>query len=217
MVPNLVKTGRVGIKICGIRTLDDAIRCIDLGADAIGLNFWNKSKRFVSRETVESWVDKLDPNVERIGVFVNESYDVITSLVKDGIIHAIQLHGEEDDSFCRKFSDEYKIIRATGIKDDDSVKRAKNILIETVLLDAYCGNDFGGLGHTFEWEYAKMFKLENPERPLILAGGLCPSNVSRAINDVKPSAVDVASGVENESGYKDFELLEKFINSVRNF
>ena len=217
MVPNLVKTGRVGIKICGIRTLDDAIRCIDLGADAIGLNFWNKSKRFVSRETVESWVDKLDPNVERIGVFVNESYDVITSLVKDGIIHSIQLHGEEDDSFCRQFSDEYKIIRATGIKDDDSVKRAKNILIETVLLDAYCGNDFGGLGHTFEWEYAKMFKLENPDRPLILAGGLCPSNVSRAINDVKPSAVDVASGVENESGYKDFELLEKFINSVRNF
>ena len=217
MVPNLVKTGRVGIKICGIRTLDDAIRCIDLGADAIGLNFWNKSKRFVSRETVESWVDKLDPNVERIGVFVNESYDVITSLVKDGIIHSIQLHGEEDDSFCRQFSDEYKIIRATGIKDDDSVKRAKNILIETVLLDAYCGNDFGGLGHTFEWEYAKMFKLENPDRPLILAGGLSPSNVSRAINDVKPSAVDVASGVENESGYKDFELLEKFINSVRNF
>ena len=209
MVPNLVKTGRVGIKICGIRTLDDAIRCIDLGADAIGLNFWNKSKRFVSRETVETWVDKLDPNVERIGVFVNESYDVITSLVKDGIIHSIQLHGEEDDSFCRQFSDEYKIIRATGIKDDDSVKRAKNILIETVLLDAYCGNDFGGLGHTFEWEYAKMFKLENPDRPLILAGGLCPSNVSRAINDVKPSAVDVASGVENESGYKDFELLEK--------
>ena len=217
MVPDLVKTGRVGIKICGIRTLDDAIRCIDLGADAIGLNFWNKSKRFVSRETVESWVDKLDPNVERIGVFVNESYDVITSLVKDGIIHSIQLHGEEDDSFCRQFSDEYKIIRATGIKDDDSVKRAKNILIETVLLDAYCGNDFGGLGHTFEWEYAKMFKLENPDRPLILAGGLCPSNVSRAINDVKPSAVDVASGVENESGYKDFELVEKFINSVRNF
>ena len=217
MVPNLVKTGRVGIKICGIRTLEDAIRCIDLGADAIGLNFWNKSKRFVSRETVESWVDKLDPNVERIGVFVNESYDVITSLVKDGIIHSIQLHGEEDDSFCRQFSDEYKIIRATGIKDDDSVKRAKNILIETVLLDAYCGNDFGGLGHTFEWEYAKMFKLENPDRPLILAGGLCPSNVSRAINDVKPSAVDVASGVENESGYKDFELVEKFINSVRNF
>ena len=217
MVPNLVKTGRVGIKICGIRTLDDAIRCIDLGADAIGLNFWNKSKRFVSRETVESWVDKLDPNVERIGVFVNESYDVITSLVKDGIIHSIQLHGEEDDSFCKQFSDEYKIIRATGIKDDDSVERAKNILIETVLLDAYCGNDFGGLGHTFEWEYAKMFKLENPDRPLILAGGLCPSNVSRAINDVKPSAVDVASGVENESGYKDFELLEKFINSVRNF
>ena len=85
------------------------------------------------------------------------------------------------------------------------------------MLDAYCGNDFGGLGHTFEWEYAKMFKLENPDRPLILAGGLCPSNVSRAINDVKPSAVDVASGVENESGYKDFELVEKFINSVRNF
>ena len=83
------------------------------------------------------------------------------------------------------------------------------------MLDTFCGNDFGGSGHTFEWNYAKEFKSKNPERPLILAGGLNISNITTAINEVTPSAVDVASGVENESGFKDPLLVEKFINSVK--
>ena len=159
-------------------------------------------------------VDKLDPKVERIGVFVNESYENIISLIDDGIIHAAQLHGK-DNSFCEKFLDKYKVIRAVGIKDDESVANATQIVVKTVLLDTFCGNDFGGSGHTFEWNYAKEFKSKNPERPLILAGGLNISNITTAINEVTPSAVDVASGVENESGFKDPLLVEKFINSVK--
>ena len=215
MIPDLVKTNQVGVKICGIRSLDDAVQCINLGADALGINFWNKSKRYVTRDIVETWVDKLDPKVERIGVFVDESYENIISLIDDGIIHAAQLHGNEDNSFCEKFSDKYKVIRAVGIKDDESVDNATRIVVKTVLLDTFCGNDFGGSGHTFEWNYAKKFKSKNPERPLILAGGLNISNITTAINEVAPSAVDVASGVENESGFKDPLLVEKFINSVK--
>ena len=215
MIPELVKTNQVGVKICGIRSLDDALQCINLGADALGINFWNKSKRYVTRDIVETWVDKLDPKVERIGVFVNESYENIISLIDDGIIHAAQLHGNEDNSFCEKFLDKYKVIRAVGIKDDESVANATQIVVKTVLLDTFCGNDFGGSGHTFEWNYAKEFKSKNPERPLILAGGLNISNITTAINEVAPSAVDVASGVENESGFKDPLLVEKFINSVK--
>tara|TARA_B100000427_G_scaffold166340_1_gene138145 strand:+ start:1638 stop:2288 length:651 start_codon:yes stop_codon:yes gene_type:complete len=215
MIPELVKTNQVGVKICGIRSLDDAVQCINLGADALGINFWNKSKRYVTRDIVETWVDKLDPKVERIGVFVNESYENIISLIDDGIIHAAQLHGNEDNSFCEKFLDKYKVIRAVGIKDDESVDNATRIVVKTVLLDTYCGNDFGGSGHTFEWNYAKKFKSKNPERPLILAGGLNISNITTAINEVTPSAVDVASGVENETGFKDPLLVEKFINSVK--
>ena len=215
MIPELVKTNQVGVKICGIRSLDDAVQCINLGADALGINFWNKSKRYVTRDIVETWVDKLDPKVERIGVFVNESYENIISLIDDGIIHAAQLHGNEDNSFCEKFLDKYKVIRAVGIKDDESVANATQIVVKTVLLDTFCGNDFGGSGHTFEWNYAKKFKSKNPERPLILAGGLNISNITTAINEVTPSAVDVASGVENESGFKDPLLVEKFINSVK--
>ena len=203
------------MKICGIRSLDDALQCINLGADALGINFWNKSKRYVTRDIVQTWVDKLDPKVERIGVFVNESYENIISLIDDGIIHAAQLHGNEDNSFCEKFLDKYKVIRAVGIKDDESVDNATRIVVKTVLLDTFCGNDFGGSGHTFEWNYAKKFKSKNPERPLILAGGLNISNITTAINEVTPSAVDVASGVENESGFKDPLLVEKFINSVK--
>ena len=215
MIPELVKPNQVGVKICGIRSLDDAVQCINLGADALGINFWNKSKRYVTRDIVETWVDKLDPKVERIGVFVNESYENIISLIDDGIIHAAQLHGKEDNSFCEKFLDKYKVIRAVGIKDDESVDNATRIVVKTVLLDTFCGNDFGGSGHTFEWNYAKKFKSKNPERPLILAGGLNISNITTAINEVAPSAVDVASGVENESGFKDPLLVEKFINSVK--
>ena len=215
MIPELVKTNMIGVKICGIRSLDDAVQCINLGADALGINFWNKSKRYVTRDIVETWVDKLDPKVERIGVFVNESYENIISLIDDGIIHAAQLHGNEDNSFCEKFLDKYKVIRAVGIKDDESVANATQIVVKTVLLDTFCGNDFGGSGHTFEWNYAKKFKSKNPERPLILAGGLNISNITTAINEVTPSAVDVASGVENESGFKDPLLVEKFINSVK--
>ena len=215
MIPELVKPNQVGVKICGIRSLDDAVQCINLGADALGINFWNKSKRYVTRDIVETWVDKLDPKVERIGVFVNESYENIISLIDDGIIHAAQLHGNEDNSFCEKFLDKYKVIRAVGIKDDESVDNATRIVVKTVLLDTYCGNDFGGSGHTFEWNYAKKFKSKNPERPLILAGGLNISNITTAINEVTPSAVDVASGVENETGFKDPVLVEKFINSVK--
>ena len=215
MIPDLVKTNQVGVKICGIRSLDDAVQCINLGADALGINFWNKSKRYVTRDIVQTWVDKLDPKVERIGVFVDESYENIISLIDDGIIHAAQLHGNEDNSFCEKFSDKYKVIRAVGIKDDESVDNATRIVVKTVLLDTFCGNDFGGSGHTFEWNYAKKFKSKNPERPLILAGGLNISNITTAINEVAPSAVDVASGVENESGFKDPLLVEKFINSVK--
>ena len=215
MIPELVKTNKIGVKICGIRSLDDPLQCINLGADALGINFWNKSKRYVTRDIVETWVDKLDPKVERIGVFVNESYENIISLIDDGIIHAAQLHGKEDNSFCEKFLDKYKVIRAVGIKDDESVDNATRIVVKTVLLDTFCGNDFGGSGHTFEWNYAKEFKSKNPERPLILAGGLNISNITTAINEVAPSAVDVASGVENESGFKDPLLVEKFINSVK--
>ena len=79
MIPDLVKTNKVGVKICGIRSLDDAIQCINLGADALGINFWAKSKRYVTRDIAEKWIDQLDPKVERIGVFVNESYENIIS------------------------------------------------------------------------------------------------------------------------------------------
>ena len=215
MIPDLVKTNKVGVKICGIRSLDDAVQCINLGADALGINFWAKSKIYVTRDIVEKWIDKLDPKVERIGVFVNESYENIISLIDDGIIHTAQLHGTEDNSFCEKFLDEYKVIRAVGIRDDKSVNSATKIVVKTVLLDTFCGNNFGGSGHTFEWDYAKKFKSKNPDRPVVLAGGLNVSNVTAAIEEVNPSAVDVASGVENENGFKDPSLVERFINSVK--
>ena len=163
------------IKICGIKNQDTLSFCEKNNVNYFGMIFYKNSPRNISFESAKKLQNMSKKfKINGVGVFVNESVNNLKQYINYLGLKFIQLHGEEDDSFCRKFSDEYKIIRATGIKDDDSVKRAKNILIETVLLDAYCGNDFGGLGHTFEWEYAKMFKLENPERPIFLPEDCAP-------------------------------------------
>ena len=96
-----------------------------------------------------------------------------------------------------------------------SVEQATKCTVQTILLDSYCGNDFGGSGHTFEWEFARVFQNDNLNRPIILAGGLNILNVAKAIKELSPSAVDVASGVENSQGYKDPELVERFIKLVK--
>lgn len=215
MNPDLVNRNNVGIKICGIQTLDDALLCIEKGADAIGLNFWDKSKRYIRRTTVEGWIDKLPPAFERVGVFVNEDPKIVKSMLDDGLIHVAQFHGSESNEYFNEFKSEFKIIKAFGVKSLDSVEQASECTIETVLLDAYCGNDFGGSGSTFEWEFARVFQENNPRRPIILAGGLNRANVSKAIKQLSPSAVDVASGVENKQGYKDPDLVEQFIQSVK--
>lgn len=215
MNPDLISCDNVGVKICGIQTLDDAFLSIEKGADSIGLNFWNKSKRYVSRKTVEGWIDKLDPRVERVGVFVNADPMVVKSMLIDGLIHVAQFHGNETNEYCNQFNDQFKIIKAFGVKSPKSVEQATKCTVQTILLDSYCGNDFGGSGHTFEWEFARVFQNDNLNRPIILAGGLNVSNVAKAIKELSPSAVDVASGVENGQGYKDPELVERFIKLVK--
>ena len=215
MNPDLVSQNSVGVKICGIQTLDDAFLCIEKGADAIGLNFWRQSKRYVSRTAVEGWIEKLPSSFERVGVFVNEDPKIVRSMLDDGLIHVAQFHGIESNEYCNEFKDEFKIIKAFGVKSLDSVEQASKCTIQTVLLDAYCGSDFGGSGHTFEWEFAKVFQEDNPSRPIVLAGGLNRSNVCKAINQLSPLAVDVASGVENNQGYKDPYLVDQFIQSVK--
>ena len=215
MKPDFVTGSEVGIKICGIRSLEDAILSIELGASSLGFNFWNKSRRYVTRQQVEEWSTSIDQKIEKVGVFVNAKTDEVTSLLEDNVIHVAQFHGDESASYCEKISKSYKTIQAIGVKDSRSLNEISSFNIDTILLDTYCPESYGGTGRSFEWDLGRKFIQSNPQSAVILAGGLDPSNVSEAIQLVRPAAVDVASGVENQNGFKDPTLVKQFINAVK--
>ncbi|MEE2808395.1 MAG: phosphoribosylanthranilate isomerase [Verrucomicrobiota bacterium] len=214
MTPDFLTGSKVGVKICGIRSIDDAILSVQLGADSLGFNFWSKSKRYVTRDQVKEWSDSLDENIERVGVFVNADPDEVISLLEDNVIHVAQFHGDETIAYCENIAKNHKVIRAVGVEDAASLNEVNFSKVGSVLLDAYCPENYGGTGRSFEWDLGAAFVQQNPDARIILAGGLNPNNVSEAIKLVRPSAVDVASGVESDDGFKDPELIKQFINAA---
>ncbi|MDE0570034.1 MAG: phosphoribosylanthranilate isomerase [Verrucomicrobiales bacterium] len=216
MTPDFVTGNEVGIKICGIRSLEDAMLSVHCGANSLGFNFWSKSKRYITRNQIQEWIPFIGERIERVGVFVNADPNEVISLLEDNIIHVAQFHGDESSSYCEAISEKFKVIRAVGVKDAKSLAALSSSNIGTILLDAYCPDKYGGTGHSFEWNIGERFVKENPQTHVILAGGLDPSNVSDAIKSVRPSAVDVASGVENDIGFKDPDSIRKFISAIKN-
>ena len=197
------------IKICGITNLDDARLAVELGADMLGFIFFAGSPRAVNRET-SARICRAVP-VEKVGVFVNETAPVIQATVTACGLTMIQLHGDEPPSFCRQFS--AKIIKAIRARDRAAVRAAAEYDVDALLLDTYTAGQHGGTGQTFDWSLAVEAKKLG--KPLILSGGLTPENVADAIRQVRPYAVDVASGVERQPGKKDPEKLRRFIEAVK--
>lgn len=200
-------------KICGITTPEQANAIADLGADAIGINFWPRSSRFVAPEDVD-WLGELEGRVIRIGVFVNESPANICRLLEANLIDWAQLHGDETPDEVGMLQKEWKVFKALGVKDRSSLETVTRYS-GPILLDAYAPIDYGGTGETMDWALGKEATSRNPDRELILAGGLSPDNVTQAIAQVAPTAVDVASGVEVQPGVKDLELCRLFIDRVK--
>ncbi|MGJ8633689.1 MAG: phosphoribosylanthranilate isomerase [Luteolibacter sp.] len=203
------------LKICGVRTLEDAERLVELGVDAVGFNFWPKSKRYIAAEE-GSWMKGLAGSILRVGVFVNEGSDLPFRLYGEGMIDVVQLHGDEPVEVVRRFSDAgIPVIKALGVKDVDDVAGAGAYGGSGVLLDAHAPEVFGGTGKTFDWSLALKFKKAFPDMPMILAGGITPLNAGDAVREVRPAALDVASGAEIEPGVKDFEKVELLLAACR--
>jgi phosphoribosylanthranilate isomerase len=209
----------VRIKICGITNAADSCLAARLGADAIGLNFYPQSPRYVDAETAEIVLRELPPFVEPVGVFVNEPLrNVFESLNQLGRVRMFQWHGENREvSDCYHF----KMIMAFSVGDPRHVKvithyldicRTVSKLPAAVLIDALVPGQYGGTGKTVRWSLLADFQ---PGVPVILAGGLTPENVAEAIGIVRPYAVDVASGVEGNPGRKDPEKMRRFIANAR--
>jgi phosphoribosylanthranilate isomerase len=210
------------IKICGITNLDDARAAADAGADALGFNFFSKSRRFVDPQTARQIVEQLPASMLKVGVFVNHDVAHIVDIIDRVGLNAVQLHGDEPATLISKLPPHVRIVRAYRCGRDGLAPLALYLdechtlgrMPDVLLIDADAGADYGGSGKLADWAVIRQQK-ESLGLPLILAGGLTPDNVAAAIETVAPSGVDVASGVEREPGRKDPELIEKFIAAAR--
>jgi phosphoribosylanthranilate isomerase len=200
----------VEVKICGLTTIDDAVRCIEAGAHAIGLNFWVGSPRCVDVPTARAIVEVGGDHATMVGVFVDFTLDQVREILRETGIQWAQLHGDETpDLVAQLLPHAYK---AVGVKDSSAIELAGSYPGEHLLLDASVPGMPGGTGRTFDWEIAAALA---EERKLTLAGGLTPDNVAEAVRVVRPFRVDVASGVESAPGRKDLNLVRRFIKAAR--
>jgi phosphoribosylanthranilate isomerase len=208
-------TDQTSLKICGVRTEADAHRLIDLGVDAAGFNFWPESKRYLNPKDA-AWLKHIEGRILRVGVFVNPSTDLPLRLISEGMIDVVQLHGDEDPEVAALFSNAgITVIKAIGVKNPADIERAGGYDVDAVLLDAHAPVVFGGTGETFDWSLALEFKKRFPNTPMILAGGITPENAAMAVSQVKPAALDIASGAEISPGVKDFTKVRKLLEACQ--
>jgi phosphoribosylanthranilate isomerase len=200
------------IKVCGITTEEDALRCIDLGIDAIGLNFVPASPRAVTPAVARAIADRVRGRTLIVGVVADLDPDALSRLSRAVGLDCLQLHGDEPPELVSTFLPHaYKAIRVGDFAD---VERARSYPGEHILVDAKVQGALGGTGARLD---AELVVALARERKLTLAGGLTPRNVSDAIAMVRPYCVDVASGVEaaGDARRKDPALLAAFVAAVR--
>jgi phosphoribosylanthranilate isomerase len=198
------------VKICGITNIDNARDIGNLGVDAIGLVFYDKSPRAVDIKTAQKIISVLPPFINRVGLFVNAKKTFIDEVLKNVAIDTLQFHGDETPQECEYYDLPFmKAIRVDAQTDLNKVSNDyKNA--SGLLLDAKHKSLYGGSGKTFDWDLAKV-KIN---LPIILAGGLTIDNVKDAISQVKPFGVDVSSAVEKTKGFKDIVKVKAFMEEV---
>lgn len=202
----------VRVKICGVTRVRDAYLAEELGAWAIGLNFYEKSPRSVSPADAWKIRQSLDAKTEAVGIFVDWKPDAVLSLARAINLTAIQLHGDESPAQVGACADELGVLKALRVDVLFSTAEFRKFhRASAFLLDTAERGQFGGTGKSFDWSIA--IRAAKSHR-VILAGGLTPENVGEAILTVRPYAVDVASGVESRPGIKDPGKLREFFAEV---
>jgi len=198
------------IKICGITNLQDALAAVDYGTDALGFVFYPNSPRYVTIDEAREITAQLPPFVMTVGVFVNEKPEKIREVMASANLKALQLQGDEPPQDCSVWSPTIKAFRVKDFIDLNPLENYKGI--SAYLLDTYAPASYGGTGQIFNWDIALEAKRFGK---IILAGGLTPENIEKAIRWVKPYAVDVSSGIEAEKGKKDLKKMREFIERAR--
>ncbi len=211
-----IEPGPTRVKICGITTGAQAEAIINLGVDALGINFWPKSKRYIALEDALPWLLEIAETVPRVAVTVNATDDELKAIHESGGIDWIQLHGDESPDRVRSLTQQgLPVFKAMGVKDRAMLESAAGYDSPTLLLDAYAPAEYGGSGEKMDWTLGAEAVNNWRDRQIILAGGLKPQNVADAIRQVRPAGVDVASGVETSPGVKDLDAVKAFIEAAR--
>lgn len=200
------------VKVCGITSPEDARDAVLLGADAIGLNFYEKSPRCIDASRAAAIIETLPAFVSVVGVFVNHpDPQGLEDFALSIGLHAVQLHGSESPDYCSMLQ-RVKVIKGIRIDSSFKVESLRAYGNRMFILDTGTPAQFGGTGQTFDWDRAYG---ANAFGSIVIAGGLNPENVGEAVNRLHPFAVDVSSGVESSPGKKNYDKMRRFIEAVR--
>lgn len=203
---------RSQVKICGLTRLDEALACVELGADAIGCVFYPPSPRHLSDDRARDLVLNLPPSVVSVGVFVNEPFSIIIRKVERCGLKAVQLHGRESRELVAELRKAgIFVIKTLFVNGTPSFDQVATLEASAYLAECAGGPLPGGNALAWNWSAAAGIAEKNP---VILAGGLNPENVSRAIQEALPDALDVSSGVESSPGRKDMEKVKRLLEAV---
>ena len=202
------------VKICGITSAEDAAAAVEAGADALGFIFYRKSPRYIQPSLARQIIMSLPPLVTPVGVFVDEEQQAVRNLMDDCGLALAQLHGHESAAYCQELG--RPVLKALRVKDRSSFLALAEFQgragVRGFVLDAFSDQAYGGTGQVIDWQLAAEVARA---AHILLAGGLTPDNVAKAIQSVQPYGVDVSSGVEREPGKKDHEKVRAFIRAVR--
>ena len=215
------------VKVCGVTTVEDAVMARDAGADALGLNFHPPSPRCLATGRALEIADAVRDQVVLVGLFVNAEVDQIVAAHKELGLDLVQLHGDEPPEFLAELCDagleDVPIMRAfrcesEGISPVEAyLARCRDLECppDFVLIDAHQVGAYGGTGVPVDWATAARYHGIADAPPLVLAGGLTPQNITEAIAQSQPMAVDTASGVESAPGVKDEQLVRQFVAKAK--
>lgn len=197
------------VKICGLKDIEHVQVAVEAGANAIGFIFAT-SHRQISLSQAKILANEVPSEVLKIGVFVNETKEIMEQYAREIPLDLVQLHGDESPEFVETLS--VPVIKALSITSEDDVRKAASYNVDYYLFDTPGVEFRGGSGHTFDWTL--LDKVNIPKDKVILAGGLDAGNIQEAIQSVQPFMVDVSSGVETEKR-KDAKKIRAFVRAVR--
>jgi phosphoribosylanthranilate isomerase len=203
------------VKICGVRTLQEAVFSIEAGADLLGINLIESSVRYLPPPTARALVASIRERfgrerVDLVGVVADQSEAELLALLRATGLDMLQLHGAEPQELVAALAG--RAYKAVAIAEPGDVERARTFAGARVLVDAKVPGQLGGTGVRFDWGLLGALPRE---RDLLLAGGLDADNVAQAVAAVRPWGVDVASGVESAPGHKDPARVARFIERAK--